>query len=114
MWPAASAVSRTTVAIQAYNDIFAGESVADFVTNTLINGAFLTLDDALGNVGIVAGSTGRVKDNNNDGILDPASVGANGSVEDVVATHIVSAVAGSVDRIASIQSLINVRVRAEG
>jgi hypothetical protein len=100
--------------ILAYNDIFANESVADFVTATLVNGASTALNDALGNVGLVAGATGRVKDFDNDGILDPASVGTNGSVVNVVASNIMSAVAGSVDRIASIQTLDNVRVRFEG
>jgi len=102
------------VPIHAYNDIFSNESVSDFVTATLVNGASTALDDALGNVGLVAGATGRVKDNNNDGILDPASVGVNGSVDNVVANNVMSAVAGSVDRIASIQSLTNLRVRFEG
>lgn len=100
-------------AIVAYHDINSGELMADFVANTLINapGADLRL---AGNVGIVVGATGRVKDNNNDGELDPASVGVNGSLSDVLASNIMSAVAGSVDRIASIQSLVNVRTRTEG
>ena len=100
-------------AIVAYNDINSGEIIADFVQNTLLGtpGADLR---AAGNVGIVVGATGRVRDNNGDGQLDPASVGINGSLSSVLASNIMSAVAGSVDRIASIQLLTDVRVRTEG
>ena len=103
-----------TVPIKAYNDISAGELVSDFVRNTLIGSAFVALDDTLGNVGLVAGATGRVRDNNGDGILDPSSVGINGSVINVSATNIMSAVAGSVDRIASIQIISQLTVPFEG
>jgi len=102
-----------TSAIVAYNDINAGQLVSDFVTNTLIGAPTTDLRTA-GNVGIVVGATGRVRDNNGDGELDPASVGINGSLTNVLASNIMSAVAGSVDRIASIQSLTNVEVRVEG
>ncbi|MDB6154320.1 MAG: repeat-containing protein, partial [Chthoniobacteraceae bacterium] len=100
-------------AIVAYNNIKTGELIADFVTRTLIQSPGADLR-AAGNVGIVVGATGRVKDNNGDGILDPASVGINGSLSNVLASNIMSAIAGSVDRIASIENLINVRTRSEG
>ena len=64
------------VAILAYNDIFTGQSVADFVTATLVNGASTALNDALGNVGLVAGATGRVKDRATGTIDDVATSGA--------------------------------------
>lgn len=70
-----------------------------------------------GNVGIVVGAKGRVRDNNNDGKLDAApeaGVVPNGSLINVVANNIMSAVAGNVDRIASIQVLQNVRVEFVG
>jgi hypothetical protein len=102
-----------TAAIVAYNDINNGELISDFVTSTLINTPTADLRLA-GNVGIVVGATGRVRDNNGDGELDPASVGINGSLTSVLASNIMSAVAGSVDRIASIQSLTNVDVRTIG
>ncbi len=102
-----------TVAIAAYNNINLNELIADFVTSTLVNSPDADLR-AAGNVGIVVGATGRVKDNNNDGILDPASVGLNGSLSDVVAQNIMSAIAGSVDRIASIENLVGVRTLTEG
>jgi hypothetical protein len=102
-----------TTAITAYNNINTGELISDFVANTLIGTPTADLR-AAGNVGIVVGATGRVRDNNHDGELDPASVGINGSLTNVLASNIMSAVAGSVDRIASIQTLTNVEVRTEG
>lgn len=96
-------------AIRSYNNIFAGEQMSDFVAATLLGNPSAQIN-SMGNVGLVAGAAGRVRDNNNDGILDPAPISSvNGSVIDVVATNIMSAVAGSVDRIASIQVLTNVR-----
>ena len=99
-------------AIVAYNDINSGEQISDFVMNTLIGTPGVDLRTE-GNVGIVVGAAGRVKDNNHDGMLDPSSVGINGSLSNVLAANIMSAVAGSVDRIASIQMLTSVNVRTE-
>jgi hypothetical protein len=62
------------------------------------------LSDADGNVGLVAGAAGRVK-----GDL-PAAQGINGSVNNLTARAIMSMVAGSVDRIASVQSAQNISI----
>lgn len=82
-----------------------------FVALPLVNGD-------TGNVGIVVGAKGRVHDGNNDGILDPAPdvTGSvpNGSLLNVQAGHILSAVAGHVEQIAAIQVLKNVRVTTVG
>lgn len=71
-----------------------------------------------GNVGIVVGAKGRVHDGNNDGVLDPAPDVAgsvpNGSLMNVRAGHILSAVAGHVERIASIQVLKNINISIVG
>ncbi|MEA3210007.1 MAG: large repetitive protein [Chthoniobacter sp.] len=102
-----------TTAIRAYNDINFGQQVADFVA-TQVAAPLFNLDDTFGNVGIVVGAKGRVQDENHDGILDPSTGGTNGSVSDLTAAQLMSAVAGSVDRIASIASLTNVKVTAQG
>jgi hypothetical protein len=84
---------------------------AGFVALPLVNGD-------TGNVGIVVGAKGRVRDGNNDGKLDPAPdvVGSvpNGSLINVRAAHIMSAVADHVERIASIQVLRDVIVTTTG
>jgi hypothetical protein len=119
------------VPIKAFNPLFDGDPtndrMADFVRTRIVGSpldpfsplvplAPISGDD--GNVGIVVGGKGRVRDTNNDGVLDPAPDVAgsvpNGSLKNVVASHIMSAVADSVDRIASIQVLKNVRVFATG
>ncbi len=102
------------VAIRSYTDIFLDEQISDFVAATLISTPSAQIE-TLGNVGLVAGASGRVRDNNNDGTLDPAPISSvNGSVIDVEARNIMSAIAGSVDRIASIQVLTNVRTTVNG
>ncbi len=100
------------IGIKSYNNIFAGESVDDFVRNELVNPAGLPafLTDSVGNVGVIVGAAGR----NKSVILDPvdapttyrslpARFATNGSLENFTARNLMSAVAGSVDRIASIQ-----------
>lgn len=103
---------RPDRAIFGYVNTLAGDLMSDFVRDTLLAAPASSLS-SLGNVGIITGAAGRVEDNDNDGELDPASVGINGSLSNVVAENIMSAISGSVDRIASIQSIIDVRVRVE-
>lgn len=93
------------IAIRAYNDIDnngkVDESMSQFVKNFFVDSLnpLVNLDDSIGNVGLVAGIAGRVK----DGL--PASPGINGGVSNLVARSILSMVAGSVDNIAAIQVL---------
>ena len=107
------------VAIKSYNNIFTNETFAAFVAANIsvdpgIGGSLPILNDMAGNVGIVVGARGRVQDNNIDGILDPSTSGRNGSLSNVSAQTIMSAVAGSVSRIASIRTLSNVDVTIPG
>ena len=111
------------VALHSYNDVLNGESFGDFVESDLIDqtrviGApLVTLDDNIGNVGIIVGSAGRNKSvrldpDNNPTIYRsiPSQAGVNGMLENVTALNLVSAVAGSVDRIAALQSYKNVLI----
>ena len=107
------------VAIKSYNDLLGGETFAAFVAANItadpgVGGVLPIIDDTVGNVGIVVGAKGRVKDNNHDGVLDPSTFGSNGSLTNVHARNIMSAVAGSVERIASIRTLSNVGVTIVG
>jgi len=99
------------VAIKSYNDIFTFETMSSFVKTVLIGDDIVDVqvNDLLGNVGIVVGESGRVKDSNNDGVLDPTNLGINGKLDNVVFSNLLSAIAGSVSRIASIQSITNIR-----
>ena len=106
-----------------------GESFAQFVQSELIEpaqpfgvpaGTPAFLDDVLGNVGIVVGAAGRNKayvlDPDNNPTLYksvPARTGVNGTLENVFARNLISAVAGSVDRIASIQVYKAVTITGE-
>lgn len=112
------------VAIKSYNDVLNGESFAQFVQTSLVDEATLVfpalLDDGLGNVGVVVGAAGRNKSyvldpDNNPTIYRsvPSKTGINGSLEYVFAKNLVAAVAGSVDRIASIQSYRAVTISSE-
>ena len=100
------------VGIKSYNNILAGETVADFVRDRLVKilGEPEILTDEVGNVGVVVGAAGR----NKGIILDPigapttyrslsSRLGVNGSLENFTARNLMSAVAGNVDRLASIQ-----------
>src|SRR5690606_12725832 len=51
---------KPEIAIRSYNDILSGERMADFVTNALINDPSVNILGE-GNVGLVAGASGRVK-----------------------------------------------------
>lgn len=116
-----------TSPIKSYNPLYDGipanDEISFFVANSIVQdprtpSTLPILNGASGNVGIVVGSKGRVRDGNSDGFLDPAPDIAgsipNGSLINVSAQHIMSAVAGNVDQIAAIQVLSNVRVTVVG
>lgn len=112
-----------TIPIKSYNDLRRGQTVADFIESSLLDrfsgGA---IGDDVGNVGAVVGSAGRLKpvfvgfNADNDPIFQslPARNGINGDFNQVTARNILSAVAGSVDRIASIRAVHDVSVIATG
>lgn len=107
--------TELAVAIKSYNDILNGETLKDYVERKIRIGedVFETLSDANGNVGFVVGSAGRNKAvADEDAPLDfnskPATGAKNGSLININVSMIMSAVAGSVDRIASIQLAQNV------
>lgn len=111
------------VAIRSYNHELAGETVADFVNanlrDPLIPGS---VDDSVGNVGLLAGAAGRLKlvpvkfGGTSDVVFltQPLTGGVNGSVIGLTARNIMSMVAGSVERIASIQVIGNIQVVGNG
>jgi hypothetical protein len=111
------------VPIKSYNRELAGETVAEFVNanlrDPLLPGSF---DDSIGVVGLVAGASGRLKEipisfGGNDDVVflsQPATGGLNGSVSNLTARSIMSMVAGSVERIASIQSIAFITVVGTG
>jgi hypothetical protein len=109
--------------IHSYNDTFGGETIQQFVESRLRIGevpfGFETLGDGDGNVGIVVGAAGRNKAVRLDPLgapfdyLDqPATNGKNGDLINFSGAAIMSAVAGSVDRVAAIQLASNIRVNA--
>ena len=118
--------SAPAVALKNYNDVHANESFGDFVRTDLYSeelpvgvppGTQVFLDDVVGNVGVVVGSAGRNKSyvldpENNPTIWQsvPSKTGINGSLVNVFARNLISAVAGSVDRIASIQTYQSVTI----
>jgi hypothetical protein len=89
------------------------ETVADFVTRKFrdpLGTLGTALTDGDGNVGIIVGAAGRNKavqfDPEGNPFVystQPASNVQNGSLTNLLARNLMSAVAGSVDRIASIQ-----------
>ncbi len=87
------------VAIKSYNNIFAGQTMQEFIDTTILGTITGTLNDSVGNVGLVVGAAGRVE----GGI--PSSNGINGTVYNVHAENIMSMVAGNVDQADFIQSL---------
>ena len=110
-----------SVPIRSYNDLSNGETVKEFVERRLRDGQALyeSLGDSDGNVGIVVGSAGRNKavatdplGNPYDYVSQPAKNAKNGDLINVRAHTIMSAIAGSVDRIASIQLAQNIQVQA--
>jgi hypothetical protein len=107
------------VPIKSYNDILNGQSMAKWVDLKFINNpAFVvSLDDTDGNVGLVVGAAGRNKavvldPVNSPGVYrsQPASNALNGSLINLTAKNLMSAVAGSVDRIASIYLAQGIKV----
>ena len=111
------------ILLQSYNNVFGGETVQEFVTSSfrdpLIPGAF---DDTVGMVGAVVGSAGRLKeaptgvDPGGDIIFrsQPATNGVNGSIVGLAARNIASAVAGAVERIASVQVVRGISITGGG
>ncbi len=103
------------VPIKSYNDLLNGESMATWVDANLrdnIGFSNFLLTDAAGNVGIVVGAAGRNKAILSDipGVFrsQPSSNSTNGDLINVAANHIMSAVAGSVERIAAINFAQNI------
>lgn len=90
----------STVAIVAYNN---GDTTG-FVQDTLVDSPSTQLTDSLGNVGVVVGSAGSVK----GGLPATDTTLKTGSVTSFNAKGIMSMVAGSVNRIAAINSLSGV------
>ena len=107
------------IAITSYNKIRNGETMTDFVNANLRDPLSPgSVDDSFGNVGIEVGAAGRTKSNfagyspSHAPIFDsnPAFRALNGSLSDITAREIMSAVAGSVERIAAIQSVSNLTI----
>lgn len=91
-----------TVAIKSYG--------SDFVQTVLRGLPATELDDSLGNVGVIAGVAGRVK-----GDLPAGDAAAKtGSVTNFTARSIMSMVAGSVDRIAAINTISGINLTSPG
>lgn len=100
-------------AIKSYNAL--GTTMAEFVRDVLAADSPPVLTNALGNVGVVAGSAGRVAVAANPATGGyQAAYGTNGSVTDFTAENIMSMVAGSVDRIAAILTISNINVASGG
>lgn len=111
--------TNALAAIKSYNDVLNGETMQEFIERRVRVGesTFETLSDIDGNVGFVVGSAGR----NKAVVLDPvgapyeytsqpATGAKNGSLINVSVPNIMSAVAGSVDRLARIQLVQNIFV----
>jgi hypothetical protein len=95
--------ASSAVAIESYEDEGLGETITDFVNNVILGTPAVLIDNALGNVGVVVGKAGSVA-----GGL-PAGGGINGSLTTINVGNLTSAVAGSVDRIAAIQSISGIK-----
>jgi hypothetical protein len=108
-----------SIAILSYFNYRNGETMTDFIAKNLRDelspGSIL---DSVGNVGVVVGAAGRLKRvyAGNDPahaanfVSTPAPHSVNGDLSDVHARGILAAVAGNVDRIASITNVRNVSV----
>jgi hypothetical protein len=92
--------SSPNVAILSYNNILAGQTMQDFVDSYILGDESGVMTDSIGNVGLVAGAAGAV-----EGGL-PSNNGINGSVTNVGASNIMSMIAGNVDQVQLIQSLV--------
>ena len=117
---------RANVPIKSYTDLD-GNGVDDVTMDQLIQARFrlspadavlvapFTLDDTLGNVGAIVGAAGRLKlAQTSPGIYTslPAKDGVNGSLTNVTARNLLSAVAGGVNQIAAIQSVSGLKIGA--
>jgi hypothetical protein len=108
------------VPIKSYNNLLGGETFKEWTIAKLrppVDPLFIvTLDDTDGNVGVVVGAAGRnkaaVSDPSNPTAFrsQPATFAKNGDLVDIVAKNLMSAVAGSVDRIAAINIAKGIRV----
>jgi hypothetical protein len=112
--------ANDAVAIKSYNDMINGETFQEWVDAKmrLPDDPFfpVSLTDLDGNVGIVVGAAGR----NKAAALDPnqptefrsqpATGGKSGDLVDVIAKNLLSAVAGSVQRIAAINIVKGLQV----
>jgi hypothetical protein len=109
------------IGIKSYNNVLANETMAEFIESQFVDPNPLLpiseLNDIIGNVGVIVGSAGR----NKQVVLDPdghpyefrsiaSKNGVNGSLENFSANRLMSAIAGNVDRVASIQLVRNLRV----
>ncbi|MDB6171616.1 MAG: putative aggregation factor core protein MAFp3, isoform [Chthoniobacteraceae bacterium] len=112
-----------TVPIKSYNNLNQGQKIADFIDERLRD-LFVQgfVGDNVGNVGVVVGGAGRLKsvfvgfDSLSGSIFKslPAFHAVNGDLTDITARNIMSAVAGSVERIASIHTIDRVIVNSGG
>ena len=111
----------TIVAIKGYNDLLgSGQTVRQYADQKFRIEPLIgvtSLSDADGNVGIIVGAAGRNKMVTLDTVgnpggytSQPAQRGVNGNLIDIGARNILAAVAGSTDRIASIQVVKNIQV----
>jgi hypothetical protein len=110
---------EAVAAIKSYNDVLGGETMKDFVERRIRIGEteYESLSDADGNVGIVVGAAGRNKAVALDPlgapfeyISQPATGARNGDLINLNTAALMSAVAGSVDRLSAIQLASNIRV----
>ena len=104
----------TNVAIKSYNDLFAGQTMQEFVDSYILGNIEGIMTDAVGNVGLVAGAAGRVvaattlldgATGPDSGTTAPSTDGINGSVTNIHAENIMSMVAGNVDQVSIIRKL---------
>lgn len=115
---------RANVPIKSYTDLD-GNGVDDVTMDAFIQDNFrfkptdafvpFTLTDSLGNVGAIVGAAGRIKlAETSPGIYtsQPAKEGENGNFTNVSARNLLSAVAGSVNQIAAIQSITGLKIGA--
>jgi hypothetical protein len=110
-----------SVGIRSYNNVLADESMAEFIESQFLDPNLLLplseLNDSIGNVGVIVGSAGRNKQIVIDTTGHPfefrslaSKNGVNGSLENFSANALMSYLAGSVDRVASIQLVKNLRI----
>lgn len=94
-------IMASDVAIRSY--VAFGDSMSSFVQDVR-DGTVTTIDQTTGNVGILVGNSGFIRNG------APATAGVAGSVSSFEAKNIMSMIAGSVDRIAAIVSVSGLRL----